>query len=1067
MKKRIFEAAAVGIFSVLFAAAAFWNRSLLEKQDPGQILSAETCGTDALSGEETAEASPVLVWAECVTMGKRSCTITFERMGPPYKDGQTDTDTARADECESTDAVRMEEYGSIGALFADYRLSVRDVDGGLLSAQMVPHFPVGFEETYWIRDFSGDGFVDIAFCTSCQTEEDYRRRDMKNTFLIWNVETSCFEEHILPLGEASAWESVGILLWNEELSSVISFAGDDDAGKPVLEMYSFIGGDWQKVRRLESIYAEDGSESPDRPEFMGQRRELLYVDGEVDGENILESNYEAGTIWCRRDSVWSRYYEGNLCLYPDPWYFNRIETPIGGMMAEKYVRVRQEDDAADLPACREEYDEESALWQEGADGLPAEQESGAYRRVYENWSRMREEWELPYVDTETFEFLLQCYENVDMSGEYEQGDQELYPLYLDAFYKLVKQDALVTDPENGETVVMSELSFFERPLYPLEEGEDAYQPEQYAYYFFDMDGDGAPELTVYQRAVGFLVFDYDLQTDSYSVWYDAEACWYMLSGSKKVLWAWDGGTYLAFYQLDENGEEGGQTFCLSGYYDGEQALYLVMLPKGRTFADTPDEGKAESSGAADEKQSENAGAGGALTGAAMPERMKAQGMYSVADDQWYFRVTGEQYSKITERYWDAYETADRRMDQEALTYEELFGTFLTEAGGNDDGNPVFDAGSRIGARIIARRVTWEEVRARELCDMENEGDYLLFEDLDSGKRFYVPDRYGEILDIQVTESGICIRSRQTASGFNRKEQEWYGKLKEHRIPGCFVFPLEGVIPICGGFGGYSHTVFLVGKEEADILPQNVWQEEFDYLGQSFSVIFERISPVYDEGFSESAHGYMADYCLTVTDLDGTVLSAQRIAGYPVSYEQVHWLNDFSGDGFPDLVFCTSVIDGTSYHTAQTHFLIWDADTQSYVVRPLPEPENDSWPRITGFVNWVPELTAVWTDMAADEHNNAVYGMFVYRDGEWELIRSLEQVYAETGQNSELPEDREEFLYYRELVYEGGRLVEENRVLFDEESVWDRTSVCLYPRDGWTWEERKVGGVLLGRYYTHE
>lgn len=106
-------------------------------------------------------------------------------------------------------------------------------------------------------------------------------------------------------------------------------------------------------------------------------------------------------------------------------------------------------------------------------------------------------------------------------------------------------------------------------------------------------------------------------------------------------------------------------------------------------------------------------------------------------------------------------------------------------------------------------------------------------------------------------------------------------------------------------------------------------------------------------------------------------------------------------------------------------------------------------------------------MAADEHNNAVYGMFVYRDGEWELIRSLEQVYAETGQNAELPEDREEFLYYRELVYEGGRLVEEKRVLFDEESVWDRTSVCLYPRDGWTWEERKVGGVLLGRYYTHE
>lgn len=653
--------------SILLTAPAFFDESLQRKRESAEVW-------DKADEEDGTGLYPVRVWNEIVNCGGSFCTITFERLCVPYTKTHDPAETADAAERESPaetiDAAEKEplnktindvnnDAARAGSYFADYRLLVRDVDGNIMTEQIVACFPVCFEECYWIRDFSGDGFADLAFCTSYQIDEDYRRSDMRNTFFIWNEENSCFEESVLPLDAPTAWESVSVPLWNEELSVVISFAGNDDvAGNPVLEMYSFLHGEWQKVRRLESVYSEDEFESLDKPKFMGQRRELLYVGGEVTGESIVESGYDAGTVWCRRDSVWSRYYEGNLSLYPDAWYFAKMEESMEGVIVEKYVRIRQQEVAGDLTLRPESTTSEER--NQGQNGTVADEghmgETGeAYRRVYDSWSDMREDWDLPYAAQETFEVLLELYGQVDMLGDYEPGDTGLYPLYLDAFYKMIKQDELVTDLESGDAVVLSELSFFERPLYPLEEGEDAYQPELYEYYFFDVDGDGAPELTVHQHAAGFMVFDYDMRTDSYSVWYDAEACWYMLLGSKKVLWAWDG-RYLAFYQLDESGKEVGETFCLSDYYNSEQAVYLVMLPK---FAEGSEGGIEE----------------------------RAQGMYSRADDQWYFRVTGEQYAKITQRYWDAYETGQECMEQKALTYEELFGA-LTEAESDEYDNEV-------------------------------------------------------------------------------------------------------------------------------------------------------------------------------------------------------------------------------------------------------------------------------------------------------------------------------------------------------------------------------------------
>lgn len=956
MKKRILDVIVICLFCILEAWAAYFFAP------PKGLAVQESAGTDEDS-DDVEENFPVLVWSESVSCGGASYQMRFDRISPLC-------DTA-------PDTAEMPSY------HADYRLSLLGADGALVSEQIVAEFPVCFEEAYWIRDFSGDGFADIAFCTT------YKSSNMMNTFYIWNSENARYEAASLPLKDHASMETGP--LWNEELSCVITFHDTDwDTAMPVLEMYSFVDGEWQMVRRLEAIGIE-GEYYMDHLEYSGERRELLYENGEVIGETIVESNYDAGTIWYRPDSVWSCYYEGNLCLYPDERYWERSATPVGGFPVEKYVRVHEDDET--------------------------------YRREYGDWHDMLEDKKLPYVDAETFAFLRDAYADVDFSGEFERGDLDTYPRYLNAFYQLFCGDALLADRETGETMLLSDFPFF-KGLFTSEE-------DDYSFYFFDMDGDGAPELTVYQFAVGYVVLDYDAETDAYTIWYDAEACWYGLVGSRKMLWAWDG-RYLAFYQLDENGDAACETFCGDMYYNGEEAVYLVMLPthakeENRLF---------------------------------VPEEIREQGRYSRSDGQWCFRVTGEQYGEITEAFWDAYESCYEHKGMETYTYEELFGAPEDEACANrgqsnestddevraGDGSETlyFDAGSRSGAHFAAYRVPYDEVRAdRKYKD----GDYIAIKDLDSGAIFYVPDEYGELVDIQVTETCVCIRDRDWESG----------TLREHRIPEYFLFSKECVLDV----HARTHDTILVGTERAEDLPQRVWQEAFVYDGELFEVLFDRISPIYHEGFMESAYGYMADYCLTVRDGEGTVISKQRILGLPGYFEQVHWMIDFSGDGFPDIALCSDLMYDSRFSFAQTYFLIWDAQKMAYEEKPLPVKNTGAYH--TGFVYWVPELGAVWRDIGTDEYRGDIYGMFSFVDGEWQLVRRLEEIYSETETYEDPTEDIEYPCVeaYRELHYQDGKMVREERV----EERWDGERGELYPAyPDWTSVEVDIGGVTLSRYY---
>ena len=258
--------------------------------------------------------------------------------------------------------------------------------------------------------------------------------------------------------------------------------------------------------------------------------------------------------------------------------------------------------------------------------------------LFEYWIDFQEEWDLPYADEKTFEQIKKAYAEVDFFGEFEKGDESVYDEYITKYYELLQNNMPVYDPVTDTYIPVMEYDEF--GWYYEDYGQTNFE-----YYLFDIDGDELPEMAIQTYGHGYYVFDYNADTEEYSVWYPMGGIWYTIMGTRKVQWAGNGHN-LAFYQLDERGEEECETFFFSRYKNEEIYLCMVMLPK---YADSSKE-------------------------IAVTEEMKNQGVYEKSSGQWYFRITQEQFDELAEKYWEAYHLADKQWEEGSYTYEELFGS---------------------------------------------------------------------------------------------------------------------------------------------------------------------------------------------------------------------------------------------------------------------------------------------------------------------------------------------------------------------------------------------------------
>ena len=277
------------------------------------------CGKLIISSQNELQSDkvglPETVWTERALLGEQMYDISFERISPVY------------------------DIGLItGGLYADYRLTVKDAKDDVVAEKVLVNYPVVYEEVHWLMDVSGDGSADIVFAFSDDWGMDALNGRTSLLTLIWKQDTRTYEATMFPWlwqeqdGASGEWKCP---LWNQELSSLISFTGKDRYGRLIMDMYCFLNGEWRRVRRLQACY--DGNESPasESPSYLGYYERIYSEAGDIVEETPIDC--ETGAVWFDEGSCWSRYNENNLQLFPDDGWELR-SSDMDGVKIDKIIK---------------------------------------------------------------------------------------------------------------------------------------------------------------------------------------------------------------------------------------------------------------------------------------------------------------------------------------------------------------------------------------------------------------------------------------------------------------------------------------------------------------------------------------------------------------------------------------------------------------------------------------------------------------------------------------------------------------------------------------------------------
>lgn len=241
---------------------------------------------------------------------------------------------------------------------------------------------------------------------------------------------------------------------------------------------------------------------------------------------------------------------------------------------------------------------------------------------------------IEFADKKTVQVLMEAYEKVDFFGEFQKGNLEVYDFYKEKYSSLLNNEITFTLPETGEQYYLKDYE------YVVSGKNEFYDVRNYSYLFFDMNGDGAPELVMTDRFYFIYYFRYDKNTETMNLWYQTGFFWESVHGTGTVRWDREGRQHL-FCRLDENGKEVCRVMFFERDSNGEM-VYMAALP---SFADEE---------------------------TVLSRRMRKYACYSEGFQVYYFRVTEDQYDALTERYYEAVEESNICRDEVTFTYDELF-----------------------------------------------------------------------------------------------------------------------------------------------------------------------------------------------------------------------------------------------------------------------------------------------------------------------------------------------------------------------------------------------------------
>ncbi len=254
--------------------------------------------------------------------------------------------------------------------------------------------------------------------------------------------------------------------------------------------------------------------------------------------------------------------------------------------------------------------------------------------------------EIPYADEDTFQIIMTAYEDIDYLGESIPVSEEDYGEGLKNFARLVRNEVPFLNNDTGEKMYAQELQGYEQS-----------HEIRWRYYLWDINGDGTMEACIRNGDLWSgleSIFEYDSETGEYFMWkygHQKSNSYvrgdYVGNGGNMWFPGYDS-IIQEFTRMDPEGEPVLRSIfwaCRDPVRHAEHSeyIYMVMLP---WYAE-------------EEKM------------VTVTEEMKRQGIFEKNSGQWYFRITEEQFKELEEPYASAYETANKKLREDWMTYEEL------------------------------------------------------------------------------------------------------------------------------------------------------------------------------------------------------------------------------------------------------------------------------------------------------------------------------------------------------------------------------------------------------------
>lgn len=237
---------------------------------------------------------------------------------------------------------------------------------------------------------------------------------------------------------------------------------------------------------------------------------------------------------------------------------------------------------------------------------------------YENIDRFPAD--IAFASEESVKLVTDIYDEIGFEGEFQSGDETVYEFYRKKFALLLDGKVKIYDAEGNES------SLYDRYI-PM--GRLQHQVKADELYFFDMDGDGLPELCV-QGTSGTYICKYDADSDQYTEWWGAIGSGCRILGTRKMA-VYYSGDMERLYLLNSDGyTEYAITFNTSSYQPGKLS-YWMSIPD---FEKRLHDGK-------------------------IPDFIKQQIVYDEYWRTYYLRVTREQYKELVKELYEAGRKAEK------------------------------------------------------------------------------------------------------------------------------------------------------------------------------------------------------------------------------------------------------------------------------------------------------------------------------------------------------------------------------------------------------------------------